>query len=47
VETIGDPKAENLLIQGDNLETLKALLPLYASSVACIFIDQHVADASQ
>jgi adenine-specific DNA-methyltransferase len=39
VETVGDPKAENLLIQGDNLEALKALLPFYAGRVRCIFID--------
>ena len=39
VETVGDPKAENLLIQGDNLEALKALLPYYAGRVKCIFID--------
>lgn len=30
---------ENLLIQGDNLEALKSLLPLYAGRVKCIFID--------
>jgi len=35
----GDPDNENLLIQGDNLETLKALLPLYAGKVKCIYID--------
>ncbi|MDP1830969.1 MAG: site-specific DNA-methyltransferase [Geothrix sp.] len=29
----------NLLIQGDNLEALKALLPFYAGQVKCIFID--------
>lgn len=29
----------NLIIQGDNLEALKALLPLYAGKVDCIFID--------
>ena len=39
VETVGDPKAENLLIQGDNLAALKALLPFYAGRVKCIFID--------
>ena len=39
VETVGDPKADNLLIQGDNLEALKALLPFYAGRVKCIFID--------
>lgn len=26
----GDPESENMLIQGDNLESLKALLPNYA-----------------
>jgi adenine-specific DNA-methyltransferase len=30
---------DNLLIQGDNLEALKALLPLYRGQVKCIFID--------
>lgn len=35
----GDPSADNLLIQGDNLLALKALLPFYRSRVKCIFID--------
>lgn len=37
----GDPAAAagNLLIQGDNLEALKALLPFYRGRVKCIFID--------
>jgi adenine-specific DNA-methyltransferase len=35
----GDPESENMLIQGDNLEALKALLPLYAGQVKCIYID--------
>ena len=35
----GDPANENMLIQGDNLEALKALLPFYAGKVKCIFID--------
>lgn len=39
VEQVGDPAADNLLIQGDNLEALKSLLPLYAGRVKCIFID--------
>jgi adenine-specific DNA-methyltransferase len=39
VESVGDPKTENLLIQGDNLEALRALLPFYAGRVKCIFID--------
>ena len=38
---VGDPEAaqDNLLIQGDNLEALKALLPYYAGRVKCIYID--------
>jgi len=37
---IGDPSLDgNLIIQGDNLHALKALLPLYAGKVDCIFID--------
>jgi adenine-specific DNA-methyltransferase len=35
----GDPETENMLIQGDNLEALKALLPYYAGKVKCIYID--------
>ena len=30
---------DNLLIQGDNLEALKALLPFYRGQVKCVFID--------
>ena len=32
-------QGDNLLIQGDNLEALKALLPFYRGQVKCIFID--------
>jgi len=39
VETVGDASSGNLLIQGDNLDALKALLPFYAGRVKCIFID--------
>ena len=35
----GEPDAGNMLIQGDNLEALKALLPFYAGQVKCIYID--------
>lgn len=35
----GDPDNRNLLIQGDNLEALKALVPFYAGQVKCIYID--------
>ena len=34
-----DAETSNMLIQGDNLEALKALLPYYAGRVKCIFID--------
>ena len=30
---------DNLIIQGDNLKALKALLPTYAGKVKCIYID--------
>ena len=35
----GDLTSGNILIQGDNLEALKALLPFYAGRVKCIYID--------
>jgi adenine-specific DNA-methyltransferase len=35
----GDPDTGNLIVQGDNLEALKALLPFYAGQVKCIYID--------
>jgi len=35
----GDVDTENMLIKGDNLDALKALLPLYAGKVKCIYID--------
>jgi adenine-specific DNA-methyltransferase len=35
----GDPASGNMLIQGDNLDALKALLPYYAGGVKCIYID--------
>lgn len=35
----GDGNAGNMLIQGDNMEALKALLPFYAGRVKCIYID--------
>lgn len=35
----GEPDSENLLVQGDNLIALKALLPYYAGKVKCIYID--------
>ncbi len=35
----GDADPANMLIQGDNLEALKSLLPFYAGRVKCIYID--------
>ena len=39
LQRIGDPTAENLLIQGDNLHALRALLPYCRGEVKCIAID--------
>jgi adenine-specific DNA-methyltransferase len=42
VSAFGDTSganADNLLIQGDNLLALKALIPFYAGRVKCIYID--------
>ncbi|TYK75888.1 site-specific DNA-methyltransferase [Comamonas sp. Z1] len=36
---VSGTNADNLLIQGDNLLALKALIPFYAGRVKCIFID--------
>jgi len=35
----GDGASGNLIVQGDNLHALKALLPRYAGQVKCIYID--------
>ncbi|MFA6100562.1 MAG: site-specific DNA-methyltransferase [Victivallaceae bacterium] len=37
--SFGDKDTGNLLVQGDNLTALKALLPYYAGKVKCIYID--------
>ncbi|MBN2561293.1 MAG: site-specific DNA-methyltransferase [Phycisphaerae bacterium] len=37
--SVGDPGSGNLLVQGDNLVALKALLPHYGGQVKCIYID--------
>jgi adenine-specific DNA-methyltransferase len=39
VEQVGDPAVQNMLIQGDNLDAPKALMPYYAGRIKCIFID--------
>ena len=36
---VSGKNADNLLIQGDNLLALKALIPFYAGRIKCIFID--------
>jgi len=39
-KSIGDGDLNgNLVIHGDNLHALKALLPMYAGEVDCVFID--------
>lgn len=35
----GDSETGNLIVEGDNLEALKALLPYYAGQVKCVYID--------
>ncbi len=35
----GEEDSHNMLIEGDNLAALKALLPYYAGQVKCVFID--------
>lgn len=37
--SVGEPGSGNLLVEGDNLLALKALLPYYAGKVKCIYID--------
>jgi len=37
--SVGSADSGNLLVQGDNLLALKALLPYYAGQVKCIYID--------
>jgi adenine-specific DNA-methyltransferase len=37
--SVGEPGSGNLLVQGDNLLALKALLPYYAGQIKCICID--------
>ena len=35
----GDEKSGNMIIRGDNLEALRALMPKYEGRVKCIYID--------
>jgi len=37
--SVGDPGTGNLLVEGDNLLALKALLPYCAGQVKCIYIN--------
>lgn len=36
--SFGDSSTQNMLIRGDNLDALKALLPYYTRQVKCIYI---------
>ena len=36
---VEDNGSENMIIRGDNLEALKALLPRYEGQVKCIYIE--------
>lgn len=47
VEQVGDPSSENLLIQGDNLEALKALLPFSSWSLMLIRPAHQLAHRSE
>lgn len=39
-KSIGDGNLNgNLIVQGDNLHALKALMPMYAGEIECVFID--------
>ena len=37
--TASDPDTQNMLIHGDNLLALKALEPMYAGQIKCIYIE--------
>lgn len=37
--SVGDASSGNMLVHGDNLLALKALLPYYAGQVKCVYID--------
>jgi hypothetical protein len=37
--SVGGPGSGNLLVEGNNLIVLKALLPYYAGQAKCIYID--------
>lgn len=38
-QAVGDIGSENMIIHGDNLVALKALLPMYEGRIKCIYID--------
>ena len=43
----GDLSAGNAIVQGDNLDALKSLLPYYAGRVRCVYIDKRIAKLIQ
>ena len=40
--TYGADDSENMIIHGDNLEALKALLPRYEGQVKCIYVESKL-----
>ena len=38
-QPMANPSDDNMIIHGDNLHALKALLPRYASKIDCVYID--------
>ena len=43
----GDLSLGNAIVQGDNLDALKSLLPYYAGRVRCVYIDKRIAKMIQ
>ena len=46
-QTDADNGSENMIIRGDNLEALKALLPRYEGRVKCIYIENKTQNLIQ
>ena len=42
-----DLRSGNMIIHGDNLEALKALLPEYEGRVSCVYIDPRTTRATR
>lgn len=37
----GEKDTDNMLIQGDNLDSLKALIPTHAGQIKCIYLPSY------